>query len=139
MLLVASAAIAATLWWSAEAAQPVPSGAAAAAAPITFAQYRDWRNNFVARRRSELAIELQAGGLSSARKATLEPTKAYYDGLAGLSDAERERRYRQRFDQIDTDHDGTMDAAERAAWRDQRRAIYRAAVVPRKSAEAASR
>lgn len=127
MLLVAAAAIAATLWLPGEAAQPAAEAVSAAAddAPITFEQYRDWRNNFTERRRRELAAQLAGGDLAADRKARVEQVKAYYDRLAGLPDPERDRRYRERFDRIDTDHDGTIDRAERAAWRDSRRALYR--------------
>ena len=38
---------------------------------------------------------------------------------------ERDRLYRERFDQIDTNHDGTLDAQERAAWREKQRENYR--------------
>ncbi len=125
MVLAGSAAIAATLWLPGEAAQPAqPAPGAAAGDAITFEQYRDWRNDFVERRRSELAIQLKAADLSAERKARLEQTKSYYDRLAGLPAAERDRRYRNRFDRIDADHDGTIDRAERAAWHDKRRALY---------------
>jgi hypothetical protein len=126
--LVAIGAIAATLWLPGEAAQPAPPAVARTAADdpmITFEQYRDWRNNYAARRRRELAAQLAAGDLPADRKARIEQVKAYYDRQAGLSDAERDRLYRERFDRIDTDHDGTIDRVERTAWRDKRRALYR--------------
>lgn len=126
-LLAASTAIAATLWLPGEAAQPVaPTAATAAEVPITFEQYRDWRINFNERRRSELAAELAgATDLPAAQKTRLLGIKAYYDRLAGLPDAERDRQFRTRFDRIDINHDGTIDAAERVAWRDKQRAFYR--------------
>ncbi|HLY45385.1 MAG TPA: hypothetical protein VKQ73_07385 [Stellaceae bacterium] len=120
-LLIAVAAIAATLWLPGEAAQPAAPGGGD---KITFEDYREWRDNFLERRRSELAVALSAGDLSAQHKARLEQTKAYYDWLAGLSAADRDRRYRDRFERIDSDHDGTMDRAERAAWRDKQRAFY---------------
>ena len=127
MLLVAAAAIAATLWLPGEAAQPAPVAATPAADEtlITFEQYREWRNNFAERRRRALAAQLAAGDVPADRKARIEQVKAYYDHLSGLSEAERDRGYRERFDRIDTDHDGTIDRAERTAWRDKRRALYR--------------
>ena len=141
-LLAACAAVAAGLWLPGEAAQPAPATAttasAAAGSPITFAQYRDWRLNFIERRRTELAIQLEAKDLPAARKARLEQIKAYYDRFAGLPEADRDGRFRERFDRIDTDHDGTIDAAERAAWREERRSFYRrdrAASPPRATAE----
>jgi hypothetical protein len=105
-----------------QAAQPAPT--TPAAETISFEQYRDWRNNFIERRRDEIAAQLAAADLSPERKARLERSKSYYEWFAGLSEAERNRRYRERFARIDTDHDGTIDAAERSAWRDKQRAFY---------------
>ncbi len=126
-LLAACAAIAATLWLPGEAAQPAsrPATAGTADDAITFEQYRDWRLNFIERRRSELAMQLAASDLAAPRKARLEQIKAYYDWLAGLSEAERDSRFRERFDRIDANHDGRIDAGERAAWHDKQRAFYR--------------
>lgn len=121
-LLIAVAAIAATLWLPGEAAQP--AAAVGGDDKITFEEYREWRNNFLERRRDELAVALSAADLSAQHKARLTQAKAYYDWLAGLSAADRDRRYRDRFERIDSDHDGTMDRAERAAWRDKQRAFY---------------
>jgi hypothetical protein len=124
-LLAACAALVAGLWLPGEAAQPAPAAASAAAdQPITFEQYRDWRLNFIERRRTELAVQLEAKDLPAARRARLEQVKAYYDRFAALPDAERDSRFRRRFDRIDADHDGTIDPGERTAWRDQRRAFY---------------
>ena len=148
-LLAASAAIAATLWLPGEAAQPAasaPETATAAATAtsggdsdaITFAQYRDWRLHFNERRRSELAVELSATDLPAREKDRLEQIKGYYDRLAGLPAADRDRRFRERFDRIDTDHDGQIDARERAAWRVKERAFYRHAAAARQPAGAAT-
>lgn len=146
-LLILSAAIAATLWLPGEAAEPVaatpaaaaPAAAGTAAEAITFDQYRDWRLNFNERRRGELVRELAAGELPAARRARLERVKAYYDRLAALSEAERDRLFRGRFERIDTDHDGTIDARERAAWRDSRRALYHRDAALRPTGEAAAK
>jgi hypothetical protein len=126
-ILAASAAIAATLWLPGEAAQPTASAAATPGTdnPITFEQYRDWRLNFIERRQSELALQLSAADLPARQKTRLEQVKAYYDWLAGLPAADRDRRFRERFDRIDANHDGTIDQAERAAWRDKQRTFYR--------------
>jgi len=141
MLFAAAVAVAANLWLPGEAAQPAapePStptagsasratsaapAAAAADDAITFEQYREWRLNQIARRRDELAAQL-AADLPARQKTRLEQVKAYYDWLAGLPDADRDHRFRERFDRIDTNHDGTIDAAERAAWRDKQRSRY---------------
>jgi hypothetical protein len=126
-LIAASAAITATLWLPGEAAQPTTAAAATAGTdnPITFEQYRDWRLNFIERRQSELALQLAAADLPARQKARLLQVKAYYDWLAGLPAADRDLRFRERFDRIDANHDGTIDQAERAAWRDKQRAFYR--------------
>ena len=145
-LLAASAAIAATLWLPGEAAQPSPPPAAPAPLStraddaFTFEQYRDWRLNFNERRQRELAAQLAASDLPAQQKARLEKVKAYYDRLAGLSGADRDRRFRARFERIDTDHDGTIDPGERAAWRDKQRAFYRHDAAAREPpAQAAAR
>lgn len=110
------------------AAQPGKAPAAAGAtAPelITFDEYRDFRMRYIEQSRARLARELAAGDLSAAQKASLERRKAYYDRQAAMSAAERDDLFRARFDLIDTDHDGTLDSAERAAWRAKQRAHYR--------------
>jgi hypothetical protein len=136
VLFAMSVAIAASFWLPGEAAQPVP--AAANADKITFPQYRDWRNAFIERRRSELSMQLSVADLPAARKARLQPVKAYYDWLAGLAEADRDRRFRERFDRIDSDHDGTIDAAERTTWRDEQRAFYRRSAAASRTPAGAS-
>ena len=139
-LLAACAAIAATLWLPGEAAQPagpaanaLPVSAAAPRAaddPITFEQYRAWRLNFIERRRSELAAELAAAQLPAWQKSRLEQTKSYFDWFAALPEGERDRRFHERFERIDANHDGQIDAAERSAWRDKQRTLYSRDSVP---------
>ena len=119
-----------------EAAQPAPRPDADEV--ITFEQYRDWRVEFTDRRRSELAMQLSASDLPAPRRSRLEQSKAYYDWLAGLPAAERDARFRERFDRIDANHDGTLDRAERAAWRDKQRAFYHRDRPGRQAAEAES-
>jgi hypothetical protein len=121
-ILLACAALAVVVSVSAQAAAPgtpPPDDAT-----ITFEQYRDWRLNYTERRRSELAVQLSAADLPEQRKARLQETKAYFDWLAGLPEADRDRRFRERFNRIDANHDGKIDTAERAAWRDKQRAFY---------------
>ena len=88
-------------------AESIPAGNA----PITFEQYRAWRLAAMERRLSEIDMQLGAPDLSPARKARLEETRAYYKWLAGLPEAERDKRFRERFDRIDANHDGVVDAA----------------------------
>jgi len=131
MLLAASAVIAAGLWLPGQAAQPATPNETQAAAlpaatddPITFEQYREWRLRYIERRQTQLAAQLAAADLQPRQRARLEQVKAYYDWLAGLPAADRDHRFRARFDQIDANHDGAIDAGERAAWRDKQRAFY---------------
>lgn len=121
-LFAATAAIVAAFWLPGEAAQPVPPPGGGEA--ITFEQYRDWRLEFSERRRSELAMQLSASDLPAERRARLEQSKAYFAWLAGLPAVERDAKFRERFNRIDANHDGTIDPAERAAWRDKQRAFY---------------
>jgi len=76
-------------------------------------------------RQARLAHQLAAGGLAVAEKASLERRKAYCDKLAALPAEERDQLYRERFDQIDANHDGKLDLEERAAWREKQREYYR--------------
>jgi hypothetical protein len=102
---------------------PVDSGPVGSA-PITFEEYRNWRLAAMERRLSEIEVQLSAADLSTPRKARLEETRAYYKWLAKLPEVERDKRFRERFERIDANHDGVVDAAERAAWRERQRAYY---------------
>jgi hypothetical protein len=101
-----------------------PAAAPRAAESITFDQYREFRLRDIARRQARLERELAEPDLSPDERANLEARKAYYNQLLAMPAAERDRLFRARFDQIDTDHDGTLDAAERAAWRAKQRERY---------------
>ena len=92
---------------------------------ITFDQYREFRAHDLQQRQARLAHQLATPGLSAAEKASIERRKGYYDRLAAMPAEERDQIYRERFDQIDTNHDGTLDADERAAWREKQREYYR--------------
>jgi hypothetical protein len=122
VFLAASAIVAAGLWLPLEAAEPAAPSAGEDA--ISFEQYRDWRLHFIERRQTQLAVQLSAADLPARQKTRLEQVKAYYDWFAGLSDADRDRRFRERFDKIDANHDGKIDPAERAAWRQKQRVFY---------------
>jgi len=122
-------------------AKAAPPGAAATADdPITFEQYRDWRLTAAERRRSEVAVRLSAADLTAQQKSRLEETRTYYDWLVRLPETDRDRLFRERFDRIDANRDGKLDADERAAWRDKQRAFYKRDRPPRQdAAEAAAR
>jgi hypothetical protein len=88
-------------------------------------QYRDFRMRDLQQRQARLARQLAAPGLSAAEKSSIERRKAHYDQLAAMPAEERDQLYRERFDQIDTNHDGKLGPEERAAWRDKQREYYR--------------
>jgi len=112
-------------WWHLPAAAQRAASPPASTEPITFEQYRDFRLHDLAQRQARLARQLAAPGLTAAERTSLERRKAYYDQLAAMPEAERDALYRERFDQIDTNHDGQLDAQERAIWRDKQRENYR--------------
>jgi hypothetical protein len=105
-------------------AQAAPAATDSATDTITFDQYRDWRMHFIEERQTQIAAELAEKNLTDARRAGLERQKAYYDYFAQMPAAQRDRRFRDRFDEIDTNHDGVIDRAERTAWHDKQRAFY---------------
>jgi hypothetical protein len=105
-------------------AAPATLPAATADERITFDQYRDWRMQFIEQRQTQIAAELADKDLPEARRQRLERQKSYYDYFVAMPPDERDRRFHQRFDQIDANHDGVIDPAERAAWHDKRRAYY---------------
>src|ERR1041385_7406617 len=135
VLFAASTAIAAGLWLTgpvsmSHAAQPAAPAETAAALPaasedkITFDQYREWRLRVFERRQTPPAAPPPAADLQPRQRTRLEQTKAYYDWFAGLGEAERDRRFRERFEQMDANHDGVVDPAERAAWHEKQRAFF---------------
>lgn len=130
---VAAALLAGTWWQWPAAAQRAPEPAAADQ-QITFDQYREFRLRDLQQRRARLSRQLAAPGLSATQKGSLEERKAYYDRLAAMPAEELDQLYRERFDQIDTDHDGKLDPEERAAWREKQRDYYRQQAAERAAA-----
>ena len=150
LIAAAFALVGAALWHLPATAQhtaPEPAQPAAAAAQpvrprpvapqlITFDEYRDFRLRNIGQRREQLARALAAPDLPAAQKGSLEARKAYYDRLAAMPADARDRLFRARFDQIDTDHDGLIDDAERTAWREKQREHYRERAADRAPAAA---
>lgn len=124
-LVVAAVALIAAAWWHWPAVAQRASEPAAPVEMITFDQYRDFRMHDLQQRQARLARQLAAPGLSAAEKTSLERRKAYYDQQAAIPAEERDHLYRERFDQIDANHDGKLDPEERAAWREKQREHYR--------------
>jgi hypothetical protein len=108
-----------------------PAAQSAAPELITFDEYRDFRMQNIRQRQVRLSEQLVAANLSAAAKADLERRKAYYDRLAAMPAGERDAIFRARFDQIDTNRDGTIDVQERAAWREKQREHYRQVAADR--------
>ncbi len=125
VLLVTAPALVSAVWWQWPAVAQRAPEPAAAGEMITFDQYRDFRARDLQQRQARLMRELAAPGLSAAEKADIERRKAYYDQLAAMPAEERDQLYRERFDQIDVNHDGKLDPEERAAWREKQREHYR--------------
>jgi hypothetical protein len=115
----------AAAWWHWPAAAQRSPEPAAAGDAVTFEQYRDFRLRDLQQRQARFARQLAAPDLSAAEKASLERRKAYYDQQAAMPAAERDQLYRERFDQIDANQDGSLDPEERAAWREKQREFYR--------------
>jgi hypothetical protein len=124
LVTVTFALLAAVLWHLPRAA-PQAAETAASTELITFDQYRDFRLRNLAQQQERLAERLAAPGLSAADKESLERQKAYYDRLATMPEAERDRLFRARFDRIDANRDGRLDQGERAAWRSRQSEHYR--------------
>jgi hypothetical protein len=116
-----------------------PSPRAPAPQLITFDEYRDFRLNDIAERRARLTRALAATDLSVAERTNLEGRKAYYDRLAAMPADQRDRLFRDRFDQIDSNHDGMIDNAERTAWREKQREHYRELVATHSAGNVHSR
>jgi hypothetical protein len=133
LLAYAAALLAAAIWQLPATAQRAPQPTAASEM-ITFEQYRDFRMRDLSQRQTRLAQQLAAPGLSAAEKTSLERRKAYYDQLAAMPAEERDQLYHERFDQIDANHDGKLDAEERAAWREKQREHYRQQAAERTGA-----
>ena len=125
ILAVAVAAPIVAAWWHLPAAAQRATTQPAVSEPITFEQYRDFRLHDLAQRQERLARQIGLPGLTGAEKTSLERRKAYYDQLAAMPETERDMLYRERFDEIDTNHDGKLDVQERAVWREKQRENYR--------------
>lgn len=121
-MLLAAALVVAALQLPAWAAEP-----ALANGPdtITFTQYRDWRIDFIAEQQRRLTAQLGQTGLGQADRDRLTREKSYYDRQAAMAADQRDHMFHARFDLIDTNHDGVIDRAERAAWHDKQQSRYR--------------
>jgi hypothetical protein len=82
---------------------------------IGFEQYRDERIEALPLQQARLKQQLTGANLSAAEARRLERQKTYYARLAAMPVPERDRRLRQRFDEIDANHDGKLDKDE-VAW-----------------------
>jgi hypothetical protein len=120
-ILLAVMALFAVSWVPAWAAEPVLANGPDT---ITFAQYRDWRIDFIQQRQRQLTAQLGQTGLSQADRERTTREKAYFERQAAMPADQRDHMFHARFDLIDTNHDGVIDRAERAAWHDKQQARY---------------
>jgi hypothetical protein len=134
MLAAATAGLIAGAWWQWPAVAQRAPEAATENEVVTFDQYREFRMRDLQQRQARLARQLAAPGLSAVEKASIERRKAYYDQLAAMPAEERDQLFRDRFDQIDANHDGKLDTEERAVWREKQREYYRQQAAERASA-----
>jgi hypothetical protein len=124
-LMAPAALLLAAVWWHWPAAAQRAPQPAAAEELITFDQYREFRMRDLEQRQARLSRQLAAPGLTTAERASIERRKAYWDQIASMPAEDRDRLFRERFEQIDTNHDGKLDPEERAAWREKQREYYR--------------
>jgi hypothetical protein len=120
--LFLAAALLVAAWLPARAAEPAPANSPDT---ITFAQYRDWRIDFISEKQRQITAQLGQTGLSQTDRDRLTREKAYYERQAAMSADRRDHMFHARFDLIDANHDGIVDRAERAAWHDKQQARYR--------------
>jgi len=131
LLLAAAALLIAAQWLPAQAAEPAsPNGPDT----ITFTQYRDWRIDFIAEKQRQITAQLGQTGLGQSDRDRLTREKAYYDRQAAMAPDQRDHMFHARFALIDTNHDGVIDRAERAAWHDKQQTRYshEASAAPRR-------
>lgn len=124
-LLIAVFALLTAALWHLPRGAPQAAEAAASTELITFDQYRDFRLRNLAQQQERLTQRLAEPGLSAAEKEGIERRKAYYERLATMPEAERDRLFRARFERIDANRDGKLDPDERAAWRSRQSEHYR--------------
>ena len=120
-ILLAAMALVAAAWLPAQAAEPAMANGADT---ITFAQYRDWRIDFIQQRERQLTAQLGQTGSNQSDRDRLTREKAYYDRQAAMPTDQRDHMFHARFELIDANHDGVIDRAERAAWHDKQQARY---------------
>ncbi|HEY1796157.1 MAG TPA: hypothetical protein VGG57_08555 [Stellaceae bacterium] len=121
-MLLAATLLAAAAWLPARAAEPATANGPDT---ITFTQYRDWRIDFIAQKQRQISAQLGQAGSSQSDRDRATREKAYYDRQAAMPADQRDHMFHARFDLIDTNHDGVIDRAERAAWHDKQQARYR--------------
>ncbi len=116
----AIAAAAISLLFSADIvwAQTAPPPAAPTAGqPISFDQFRAQQLQQLQRAQARLAQRLSAPDLPPDQRQRLERRQAQLGKIAGLPPDRRDQLLRRRFDRIDANHDGAIDAGELQAFR----------------------
>jgi hypothetical protein len=91
------------------------------AAPLTFDQFKAQQFQQMQRVQARMAQRLAAPDLPPDQRQRLEHQQAQLGKFAALPPEQQDQVMRRRFDRIDTNHDGVVDAAERQAFRQAER------------------
>ena len=105
----------------AEAQAIAPPPARQPAASLSFDQYKAQQVQRIERVQATLAEHLAAQDLAPERRQRLARAKARLDKIAALPPEQRDQLLRQRFDRMDANRDGVVDAGEIQAFRQSRR------------------
>jgi hypothetical protein len=115
------ASIAAVAPAVAEAQAIAPPPALQPTTPLSFDQYKAQQVQRIERVQATLAERLAAQDLAPERRQRLERMKARLDKVAALPPDQRDALLRHRFERMDANRDGVVDAGEFQAFRQSRR------------------
>jgi hypothetical protein len=119
---IATAGIAMLLSSLAASAQTAPPPAAPPKAqPITFEQFKAQQLQQMQRAQARLTQRLGAPDLPADQRQRLEHQQSELANIAALPPDQQDQVLRRRFDRIDANHDGVIDASELQAFRQARR------------------
>jgi hypothetical protein len=105
----------------AEAQTAAPPPAQQQAAPLTFDQFKAHQMQQMQRAQGMLAQRLAAPDLAPDQRQRLEHRQAQLGKFAALSPEQQDQLLRRRFERMDVNHDGVVDAAELQAFRQAER------------------
>ena len=100
---------------------PTPSSGPQQGQPVAFDQFKAQQLQQMQRAQSRLSQRLSAPDLPADQRQRLEHQQAQLSKFAALPPDQQDQVLRRRFDRIDTNHDGTIDASELHAFRQAQR------------------